>query len=233
MQTLQEEFWSGEFGNEYTDRNKNIDQLTFEKFGITRTSMNQQFLTNLNINNVLEVGCNRGEQLNLVWLANENIQDFYGIDINEHALQEARKSNLNISFNKGSALDIPFKDNYFDLVYTSGVLIHIHPDNLLKAIYEIYRCSKKYVFGFEYFDKEHQAIPYRNNDGYLWKGDFRKLYQQYFPDLKLVKEEFYEYKDGSGYVDSMFLLEKTSSVTQLEDQSLLHQTEFLNNRGNY
>jgi pseudaminic acid biosynthesis-associated methylase len=232
----QSEFWSGQFGNQYTDRNINIDNSTFDKFGITRSSMNQQFLSNLDIANVLEVGCNRGEQLNLLWCANENIKDFYGIDINEYALYEARKNNLYLNFIKGSALDIPFKDNQFDLVFTSGVLIHISPESLKQVMSEIYRVSKKYIFGFEYFSEYYQDIEYRGQTNVLWKGNFCEVYQRLFLDLKLVKQEFYKYQDNSGNVDSMFLLEKTSISNNdvfMEDQSLLHMTEYLNNRGNY
>jgi len=208
MTTQQELFWSGEFGDQYTDRNSNIEQLTLKKFGISRTMMNQQFLSDLDIKNVLEVGCNRGEQLNLLWLGNDNIEDFYGIDINEHALWEARKRNPNLNHLKGSALDIPFKDNYFDLVYTSGVLIHIHPDNLKQVMSEIYRVSKKYIWGMEYWSLDCKEINYRGNEGFLWKNNFSHLYQEHFPNLKLIKEEFYEYQDGSGNVDTMFILRK-------------------------
>ena len=208
MTTAQEFFWQGEFGDQYTDRNLNIDQSTYNKFGITRSKMNQDFLDSLELTKVLEVGCNRGEQLNLLWLNDNGTKDFYGIDINEYALHEARENNLNLNVVKGSALDIPFKDNYFDMVYTSGVLIHIHPDNLKQVMTEIYRCSKKYIWGFEYWSLDCQEINYRNNEGFLWKNNFSRLYQEYFSDLKLVKEEFYEYKDGSGNIDNMFLLSK-------------------------
>jgi pseudaminic acid biosynthesis-associated methylase len=207
MTTVQESFWSGEFGDQYTNRNINIDQSTYNKFGITRTAMNQDFLDCLDINTVLEVGCNRGEQLNCLYQSNKE-RDYYGIDINEYALHEARENNLNLNVIKGSALNIPFKDNYFDLVFTSGVLIHIHPDNLKHVMSEIYRCSKKYIWSFEYFSVDCKEINYRNNEGFLWKNNFSRLYQEYFPDLKLIKEEFYEYKDGSGNIDNMFLLTK-------------------------
>jgi pseudaminic acid biosynthesis-associated methylase len=209
MTTAQEEFWSGQFGDQYTDRNINIDQQTFEKFGITRTSMNQQFLSGLDITKVLEVGCNRGEQLNLLWLHDNGTKDLYGIDINEYALHEARENNLSLNVIKGSALDIPFKDNYFDLVYTSGVLIHIHPDNLKQVMSEIYRTSKKYIWGMEYWNSKCEEINYRGNGGFLWKNSFRRLYQKYFPDLKLVQQEFYGYKDDIRNIDIMFLLEKS------------------------
>jgi pseudaminic acid biosynthesis-associated methylase len=203
----QEIFWSGQFGNEYTDRNTLINQSTLEKFGVSRAAMNKQFLDTLDIKTVLEVGCNRGEQLSVLEY-HYPLLNLYGIDINEHALSEARQKDFNII--KGSALNIPFKSNYFDLVFTSGVLIHIAPDNLFKIMSEIYRCSKRYIWGMEYFSPNCQEIKYRNNDGFLWKNDFSKLYLDYFPNLELIHEHFYDYQDGSDNTDAMFLLEKKS-----------------------
>ena len=45
------------------------------------------------------------------------------------------------------------------VVFTSGLLIHIHPDNLGKAIDEICRVSKRFVWGFEYYS-ETEEHPY-------------------------------------------------------------------------
>jgi len=46
----------------------------------------------------------------------------------------------------GVADDIPFKDGYFDMVFTSGVLIHISPGNINRVLDEIYRCSREYIW---------------------------------------------------------------------------------------
>lgn len=208
MTNQQEIFWSGKFGDKYTDRNVNVNDSTLEKFGVSRIQMNMDFLDGLKLNNILEVGCNRAEQLSL--LKHKVKVDLYGIDINDYALCEAREYNPELNLIKGSALDIPFKDNYFDLVFTSGVLIHIHPDNLKQVMSEIYRCSKEYILGFEYHSFWCQEITYRGNKGFLWKNDFKQLYLDTFPDLELVKETFYRYKDNSGCVDNMFLLKKKS-----------------------
>ena len=45
---------------------------------------------------------------------------------------------------EGNASKLPFEDNSMDLVFTSGVLIHISPDDLLQACSEIHRVSRKY-----------------------------------------------------------------------------------------
>jgi len=53
---------------------------------------------------------------------------------------------------QGSVFDIPFKDKYFDMVFTAGVLIHVSPSDIKKVLKEIYRCSTKYIWG-------HSIIP--------------------------------------------------------------------------
>ena len=49
--TKQMEEWAGKFGEEYTDRNlmslDELDQLYTDKFGISRTELNKEFLDDL------------------------------------------------------------------------------------------------------------------------------------------------------------------------------------------
>ncbi len=208
--TLQEKFWAEDFGEEYTDRNlyntpQLLDEFYGKLFGVARSAMNQEFLGDLQINNILEAGCNTGNQLNL--LQHQGFKNLYGIDIQPYAVAKAKEFTKGINIIEGSLFDIPFKDNYFDLVFTAGVLIHISPDDIVKAMREIYRTSKKYIWGYEYFKEEYEPIEYRGNTDRLWKGNFRKMYQELFPDLVLVKEKFYPYLEG-GNVDTMYLLEK-------------------------
>ena len=123
-------------------------------------------------------------------------------------MAKSRLLDSNADIIHGSAFDIPYKDNYFDIVFTSGVLIHIAPDGIQKVLKEIHRCAKKYIFGYEYYSPTLKNIPYREHTDMLWKQDFVGLYMGSFGDLKLIKEELYDYKDGSGNQDQAFLLEK-------------------------
>ena len=97
--------------------------------------------------------------------------------MNPHIVELARSRVSGFSIIQGDALDIPFKDGFFDVVLTSNVLIHIAPGNIRKALKEIGRCSKKYIWGFEYYAKEYTEINYRGHLGVLWKTDFPKLYR--------------------------------------------------------
>ena len=94
------------------------------------------------------------------------------------------------------------------MVFTSGVLIHISPDDIIRAVSEICRCSSKYVWGFEYYAESYQEVLYRGNKNLLWKTDFAKLYMDNFSSLRLVKEKKYVYPDNKDLQDQMYLLGK-------------------------
>ena len=209
--TEQMKEWSGKFGEEYTDRNlmplDELDQLYINNFGISRTELNKEFLDDLKIGRILEVGCNVGNQLLL--LKKMGYPNLWGIELQDYAVEIARKRTSGINIVKSSAFDIPFKDSYFDLVFTSGVLIHISPDDIDKALDEMYRCTNKYIWGFEYYTGGgYQMVNYRGSNNLLWKTDFAKLFLDRFPDLKLVKEKKYPYLEDKKLVDHAFLLKK-------------------------
>lgn len=209
----QENFWDGEFGKDYTDRNSR-HEAEFRKayltwYGVTRAKMNDAFLGSLPKDiRILEIGCNTGMQL--ASLKGMGFTSLFGIELQEYAVQKAKEYTEGINIIQGSAFDIPFKDDFFDLVFTSGVLIHIAPENLPKVFAEMYRCSKKYIWGFEYFAPSTTSINYRGNEGFLWKADYGGLIRDQFGNMKLVKQEFYPYvtENEKGNVDFMYLLEK-------------------------
>jgi len=208
--TQQMKQWEGGFGTDYTERNKvtleQLDAAYAKQFGVTRTQLNQEFLAGINKDaKILEVGCNVGNQLaNLQKLG---FNDLWGLEISEYALEIAKKQYARLNVVHSSAFDIPFKDNFFDLVFTSGVLIHISPNDLPKAIDEIYRASRKYVWGYEYFAEKCEQINYRGNQDLLWKNNFAKSYLERHSNLKLLKEKKLKYSDSEN-IDSMFLLSK-------------------------
>lgn len=212
IKTKQIDFWQGEFGKKYTKRNtygpKQLDLLYKKIYGISCYEMNNSFLSKFNKNlKILEIGCNNGQQLRHLQLM--GFKNLFGIEIQWYATEIAKKVTRNINIIQGSAFDIPFRDGYFDLVFTAGVLIHINPKDIEKAMQEIYRVSKKYIWGFEYYSQNgYEEIVYRGNRNVLWKTDFRAFYQKVFPQLKLIKETLYPYADDKGLIDQRFLLSK-------------------------
>ena len=176
-QTQQMSQWMGEFGKNYTQRNnltfEEFEKLYEHRFGLTRTAMNERFLQSLDRSiRILEVGSNIGNQL--LCLQKMGFTGLWGIEIQENAVKEARKRTKGIEFVQASAFDIPFGKEHFDLVFTSGVLIHLSPKDLEIALKEIHRCASHWVWGFEYWDKTYKEIPYRGKSDLLWKGPLRK-----------------------------------------------------------
>ncbi|NKQ39674.1 MAG: methyltransferase domain-containing protein [Methanosarcinales archaeon] len=202
--------WAGKFGEEYTDRNTvnlvELDESIHNNIGVSRTEQINEFLSGLELNNILEVGSNVGNQLLL--LQKNGFKNLNGIEINWYAVEKAKERTKEINIIQGSAFDIPFKDAYFDLIFTSGVLIHISPQDINRVLDEIYRCSKKYIWGSEYFATEYTQVDYRGHDELLWKTNFAELYLDRFPNLQLVKEKKYSYLEDEKLVDQVFLLKK-------------------------
>jgi len=185
--TRQLEIWSGEFGEQYTDRN----QVDWHR----RVPFFRSMIEGLTLSRVLEVGCNRGH--NLVSLREILGQgaELIGVEPCSHAREIARASGVDAR--AADAFGLPFPDGYFDLVFTVGVLIHVALEDLPRAMREVYRCSRRYVLAVEYFSEEETNIPYRGHQNLLWKRNFLRHYQTLFPDLTLVRQGYFEEWDRS------------------------------------
>lgn len=210
VETTQEQEWRGTFGKEYSERNlltpAALDALYEQKYGTTRSALNQRFLADVPKNApILEVGCNLGNQL--LALQQMGFTNLYGIEIITEIVKQSRSRLPSAKISEGSALQIPFPDGYFDLVFTAGVLIHIAPSDLRIAMSEMRRCSKTWIWGSEYYAPEMTEIPYRGHTNLLWKTDYAKLYTKNFPELEVVREEHLHYLND-GNIDTMFLLRR-------------------------
>ena len=215
-QTAQTRVWQGEFGRAYTDRNTlemaELDALWSRNYGVSRSAINQMFLEGIPRSaSFLEVGCNVGNQLLL--LQAQGYTQLTGIELQSYALAGARSRLKNVALQQGSALALPFEDQAFDVVFTSGVLIHIAPDDLPQAMSEIHRCARHYIWGAEYFSSELTAVNYRGNDDLLWKMDYARKYLTLFDDLELVKERRFQYLENDN-VDTVFLLKKSKGTPE-------------------
>jgi pseudaminic acid biosynthesis-associated methylase len=209
-ETAQLAEWQGDFGKEYTERNlftpEQVDDLWVKNYGITRSELNRRFLGELPAGaKILEVGCNIANQLLL--LQRQGYGDLHGVEVQSHAIGVARSRASQIKLVQGTAFRLPYKDGCFDLVFTSGVLIHIAPADLPVALDEIHRCARTYILGAEYYAPAVTEVSYRERSALLWKMDYARQYLSRFDDLTLVREQQLPYL-GNTNVDSMFLLRK-------------------------
>ncbi|MEZ4458057.1 MAG: methyltransferase domain-containing protein [Gemmatimonadales bacterium] len=217
--TPQLDTWTARFGREYTDRNTlSLDEMDREfaaQFGTAKSTIYRELVgpDRLPEGKVLEVGCNIGLQLRLLERANPGLQ-FHGLEPQGYAIERARAFAPNMHFHPGTAFALPFEDGAFDLVMTHGVLIHIHPDDLPKALREIVRVSRRFVLAHEYYAPETTEIPYQGQTGLLWKTDFARRYQEVAPDLEVRELRYYPYSEQHGgphLVDQVVLFEKAAA----------------------
>lgn len=203
--------WMGEFGREYTARNamtlEEMEELCRRNYGVSRTELNRRFLQGLDrLTSILEVGANIGNQL--ICLQKMGFSRLCGIELQTYAI-ELSKSRHDIPTVRGSAFSIPFADASFDLVLTSGLLIHVKPSQVAKVMKEMHRCSREYIWGLEYYADEATEVLYRGRENLLWKCNYPRLFLDLFDDLELVMEERLRYLTGD-LVDTMYLLRKKS-----------------------
>ena len=139
--------FDNDFWDKYTDENESNYNEEFAKFI-------RDLAVSLRSTNVLEVGCNNGNDLR------KFPKDFevHGIDLNEHALEIAKKKLPSFKFMKGSILEIPFEDSSMDFVFTHYVLNYIPEQDVDKAIKELYRVSRRYILNCELFDENESVI---------------------------------------------------------------------------
>lgn len=173
----QEKTWAGEFGNEYTTRNR-VDWWA-------RVPFWARIMTIAKSRSVFEFGCNAGWNL-LAIRALGFPAELTGCDVNPRAIAEARSYGLQTFV--GSPSSYPDHHRYGsaleDLVFTAGVLIHVHPKQLLEVMRSIKTRARRHVLAVEYDSHEEEMVEYRGKVDLLWKRPYGDLYQAL--DLKLI-----------------------------------------------
>ena len=204
--TEQEAFWSGSFGDAYTDRNDGDavvrSNLLFWGRVLGRTGP---------ISSCFEIGCNRGLNLDAIKTLLSACKTS-GLEINSYAAKECAGKGHQVF--EGTILAPPFDVNdssdLADLSLACGVLIHINPDSLKLAYELLYSQSKRFILVSEYFNPVPVVVPYRGHENRLFKRDFAgELWAQY-PSLRLVDYGFVWSKDPLAPKDdtTWFLFEK-------------------------
>ena len=161
-----------DYWNKYTDENESKNNQEFAKFIL-------DLATSLRSNSVLEVGCNSGKDLKDF---PENIE-VCGLDLNEHALDVARKKFPKFQFKNGSVLNIPYEDSSIDFVFTHYLLNYIPEQEMEKAIKELYRVSSKYILTCELYDENESQL---DKDTKSWKRNVYKRWLDY--QVKIISD---------------------------------------------
>lgn len=190
--TSQLQHWRGDFGREYTKRNR----VNWK----TRTPALQQMLHDIPLATILEVGTNRGHNL-------QALRHLYpdatltGIEPNAYARRIAHRRHLDVR--NATITNIPFPDHTYDLVLTCGVLIHIPPDDLPQAIRETARVSSRYLLTIEYHTDTDTPVHYRGHRDMLWRRDYEAHYRRAAPEFGRLLRRGH---NPPGFADATWLL---------------------------
>lgn len=201
--TEQENFWAGEFGNAYVERNQG-EQMLASNLALFAEALRptQPF------NSVIEFGANRGMNLQALKLLFPH-SDLSAIEINEKAVSELSKVIDKSNIFHQSILDWQ-ADKQWDLTLIKGVLIHINPDELANVYQKLVESTQKYLLVVEYYNPSPMMINYRGHSERLYKRDFAGEIMANHPQMKLVHYGFFYKGDPNFPQDDLtyFLLEK-------------------------
>ncbi len=204
FKTDQEQFWAGNFGNDYASRNMG------ELFLASQVNYFSKILGRTDgVNSALELGANIGVNLQAIHLLLPQAK-LTAVEINKSAAAKIPKVVTGpVTVHNKSLLEFTSKSQW-DFVFVKGVLIHINPEKLTRVYDLLYKSSKKYICIGEYYNPSPVGIDYRGHKDRLFKRDFCGEIMKEYSDLSLIDYGFSYHNDRNFPQDDItwFLLEK-------------------------
>jgi pseudaminic acid biosynthesis-associated methylase len=203
FKTDQEDFWAGQFGVEYIERNAS-DKLLASNLNFFAQALRRAG----KIDTCVEFGANIGMNLHALKLLYPDMTQ-KAVEINPKAAEILGKFLGDAHVFHGSIFDYPVTStNSLSLI--KGVLIHVNPDMLQVTYQKIFDASHKWVLVCEYYNPSPAAISYRGHSDRLFKRDFAGEMLEKFRKLKLVDYGFVYRNDPAFPQDDItwFLMEK-------------------------
>ncbi len=147
---------------ELTIPNDHSNQVTSEYYI-------DQLLTNKSNDElkVLDLGCGSGRSIHTFRLRNSKIE-WFGLDIASSSEVDSRDRN-DASFYTFDGINIPFEDNYFDIVYSNQVFEHVrYPTELLEEVYRVLKSGGYFIGSVSYLEPFH-SLSFWNYTPYGFK----------------------------------------------------------------
>lgn len=201
MSTDQREFWAGEFGDDYIDRNNSKEFLAanlhfFSKIFSHLPTTPKSFI---------EFGANIGVNGQALKLLFPN-SHYTGVEINAKAvgiLRETADAVIHSSIENFEVI------GQYSVSFSKGVLIHLNPESLDAAYERLYKSSGRWILIAEYYNPTPVGIDYRGFSDRLFKRDFAGELMSKYSDLSLLGSGFSYHLDLFPQDDiSWFLMEK-------------------------
>ncbi|WP_330654527.1 class I SAM-dependent methyltransferase [Intestinibacter bartlettii] len=102
---------------------------------------------NLEGDKILDLGCGNGNIINL--LKKERKADYYGLDISENMIEEAKKKcGEDVKFTVGDSENLPYQDGQFDIIICNASFHHYtKPEVAVKEIKRVLKSGGTLILG--------------------------------------------------------------------------------------
>lgn len=163
---------------------------------------------------ILDVGCGDGVifyLLNKIFKSKNKNLKLFGIDSSELAIRVAKEKNPDAIFKISDVYNLPFEDDYFDLIISSDVIEHVSESE--KMILEIKRVGKKnsfYIIGTPIKFTEQPSDKMHFHE--FFPNEFKKILLKSFYNAKVIQSHRLKY-----------LLLNNSYVSFLNRKKLLYR----------
>lgn len=205
--TPQEQFWAGEFGTAYIERNQG-DKLLAANLDFFVKSLHQT----RQLKSCIEFGANIGMNLKALNLLFPGLQA-HGIEINSEAAAQLANTIPAAHVYNQSILDFKETRNW-DLALIKGVLIHLNPEVLPTVYDKLVAATGRYLLVAEYYNPSPVTINYRGHTDRLFKRDFAGEIMDRHPHMQLLDYGFSYRRDPNFPQDDItwFLMKKNTSL---------------------
>lgn len=162
-----EELWAGIYGVQYTTR--------FTVEWRQRIPLMRAMLDRTKARSVLDVGTNAGWNLRALRDVDATLR-LKGVEINPHVALTASSMAFDVTVGPARQVGQLFPQQ-FDLVITSGVLIHVPPDLIEETMRSIVQASCGWVLCIEYQAETEKAVRMHGDTPRAWARPYGDLYQ--------------------------------------------------------
>jgi ubiquinone/menaquinone biosynthesis C-methylase UbiE len=137
---------------------------------------------------VLDIACGEGYGAKLL---SEVANQVVGVDISEETIKYAEKkySSKNLEFKVGSADEIPFEDNFFDVVVSFETIEHLeNHEGMISEIKRVLKDDGLLIISSPNKTEYSEAINYSNpfHEKELDEKEFRDLTKKFFSNVILT-----------------------------------------------
>jgi SAM-dependent methyltransferase len=181
----------------WAEKKRNVIQSYWDSPPATkRSKWFVEQLKNYEFDSIFEVGFFAGRNLRYIGEAFPDIA-IGGIEINPRAAKFAKEKLAQPNLICGNLHDLDtIHDDYrdaFDVVFTSGVLIHVPPDEVSNAVHKMSRKATKYIMHIESLGNnevtagpKHLKPTYKVSDQIQWAPDLLGVYRDIGYEPKVI-----------------------------------------------